>query len=143
MSLSLFAMGEFPAAAAQAHFALSLAPPTDWASIYGYYGDVSPYTKQLRALEKYSDDNPTAADGHFLLAYHYLMTGYTKPAVKELREVVKLAPQDKLAAALLKKFGGEGPALTPPAPPAPGSETKAEAKADVQSDPKPEAKAGE
>ena len=127
MSLSLFAMGEFPAAAAQAHFALDLGPPSDWASIYGYYGDANAYTKHLRALEKYSDDNPQSAEGHFLLAYHYLMTGYTKQAVKELREVVKLAPNDKLSAALLQKFGGEVPAPTqPPPPPAPAAQTKTE-----------------
>ncbi len=121
MSLSLFALGEYPAAAAQAHFALALGPPTDWASIFGYYGDADTYTKQLRALEKYSTDNPQSVEGHFLLGYHYLMTGYTKPALKELQDVVKLAPNDKLTAALVKKYGGEAEPAQPPAPPAPGA----------------------
>ncbi len=121
MSLSLFALGEYPAAAAQAHFALALGPPTDWASIFGYYGDADTYTKQLRALEKYSSDNPQSVEGHFLLGYHYLMTGYTKPALKELQEVVKLAPSDKLTAALVKKYGGEAAPAAAPPPPAPGA----------------------
>ncbi len=127
MSLSLFALGEYPAAAAQAHFALALGPPTDWASIFGYYGDVATYTKQLRALEKYSGDNPQSVEGHFLLGYHYLITGYTKPALKELQEVVKLAPNDKLTAALVKKYGGDATPAQPPAPPAPaGAAEKSE-----------------
>ncbi len=127
MSLGLFASQEYRGAAIQAHAALALGPPADWATLFGYYGELAPYTKQLRALEKYSDDNSKAPEAHFLLGYHYLMTGYKAPALKEFSEVVKLAPQDKLAAELVKQLGGDvKPAETPPPPkPAGMSEEKA------------------
>jgi tetratricopeptide (TPR) repeat protein len=120
MSLALFADGDYRSAAAQAHAALSLGPVSSWSVLRGYYGnDVNAYTNQLRALEKYCHDKPTAPEGHFLLAYQYLMTGYAKQAVKQFAEVVKLAPADKLAAELLKQYGGEAPAEEPPPPPLP------------------------
>jgi len=120
MSLALFADGDYRSAAAQAHAALTLGPVTTWNTLRGYYGnDVESYTTQLRALEKYCHDKPTAPEGHFLLAYQYLMTGYTKQAVKQLTEVVKQAPGDKLSAELLKQYGGEAPASEPPPPPKP------------------------
>jgi hypothetical protein len=120
MSLALFADGDYRGAAAQAHAALTLGPVTTWSTLRGYYGDdVESYTTQLRALEKYSGEKPDAPEGHFLLAYQYLMTGYTKQAVKQFAEVVKLAPADKLSAELLKHYGGETPASAPPPPPKP------------------------
>jgi tetratricopeptide (TPR) repeat protein len=122
MSLALFADGDYRGAAAQAHAALTLGPVTTWSTLRGYYGDdVDAYTTQLRALEKYCGDKPTAPEGRFLLAYQYLMTGYTKQAVKQLTEVVKLAPTDKLSAELLKHYGGEAPAAEPPPPPMPAA----------------------
>jgi hypothetical protein len=122
MSLALFADGDYRGAAAQAHAALTLGPVSNWNTLRGYYDDdVDTYTKQLRALESYTRDKPTAPEGHFLLAYQYLMTGYTKQAVKQLAEVVKLAPHDKLSAELLKHYGGEAPAAEPPPPPMPAA----------------------
>ena len=47
----------------------------EWSDLYAYYNDVNKYTTQLRALEKAASDNPKAAADHFLLGYHYLMTG--------------------------------------------------------------------
>jgi tetratricopeptide (TPR) repeat protein len=118
MSLSLFALGQYRDAAAQAHIALALGPPGDWANLYGYYGELSPYTNQLRALEKFVKDKPSAPEGHFLLAYQYLMTGYDTQALKELRETEKLAPGDRLATELLKKYSADPSAenIVPPAP---------------------------
>jgi tetratricopeptide (TPR) repeat protein len=124
MSLAMFAAADYRAAAAQAHAALSLGPVPEWATIYGYYGDVGKYTEQLRALEKYVDQNPKAPEAHFLLAYHYLATGYAKDAMGHLQEVAKLAPNDKLTGELVKKYGGgEAPAALPvPPQPAPAAQ---------------------
>jgi hypothetical protein len=49
------------------------------------------------------------------------MLGHDAAAVEQLRETVKLAPQDRLAAELLKKYdntgtGAEKPPLLPPNP---------------------------
>jgi tetratricopeptide (TPR) repeat protein len=119
MSLALFALGDYRGAAAQAHAALALGPPADWATVYGYYGNLETYTKQLRDLEKYSNDKPNAPEAHFLRAYQCLLLGYPKQAVKEFEEVVKLAPQDKLAAELLKKYSDNPTPESVPTPPAP------------------------
>ncbi len=118
MSLASFALGDYQAAAATAHAALAMGPPADWSTLFGYYGDAATYTKQLRALEKYSNENDSAADAHFLLGYQYLMTGYPKDAGKEFGEAANLQPQDTLAAELAKQYGGEAAApAPPPAPP--------------------------
>ena len=120
MSLALFAQGDYRAAAAQAHAALAMGPPTNWDTLYNYYGDTAPYTTQLRELEKYVKEKPSAPEGHFLLAYQYLMTGFTKQAVNELREVAKLAPNDRLTAELIKKYSGDSTTDSLPTPPTPG-----------------------
>ncbi len=74
-SLALFALGNYTAAANEAHVAMALGPVADWPDLYGYYNDLNKYTTQLRALEKASLDDPASAADHFLLGYHYLMTG--------------------------------------------------------------------
>ena len=96
MSLAMFALGEYRGAATYAHGALALGPASDWPTLVGYYNNPATYTDQLRALEKYAKGNLTAPDARFLLAYHYMMTGHTDDATQQLREVVKLAPDDRL-----------------------------------------------
>jgi tetratricopeptide (TPR) repeat protein len=123
MSLASFARGDDRAASGEAHAALALGPPADWNTVYAYYGNVDTYTTQLRDLEKYCKDNPAAADAHFVLAYQYLLTGHTNKAVQQLDDVVKLSPQDKLAADLLKKYGGKPSLPVPPAPAADSAST--------------------
>ncbi|HEX3999969.1 MAG TPA: tetratricopeptide repeat protein [Pirellulales bacterium] len=122
MSLSSFALGDYRAAAIEAHAAIALGPLADWATVFAYYGDQARYTTHLRALEKYSHENPKSGEARFLRAYHYLMTGHVDSAKEQLTEALKLTPNDKLAAELLKKYEGDGgaaPALpAPPAPPA-------------------------
>src|SRR5205807_4621617 len=117
MSLALFASADYRGAAAEAHAALAFGPPTDWATLYSYYGDDALYTNQLRALEKYSHENPTAADARFVRAYQYLMMGHQPQAITQLEEVAKLTPSDRLVADLLKKFN-EAPTSSAPTPPA-------------------------
>ncbi len=114
MSLSMFALADYRGAAIEAHAAIGLGPIADWATVFGYYGDQVKYTTQLRALEKYSHENPKSAEARFLRAYHYLMIGQIAAAKEQLAEAVKLTPNDKLAAELLKKYNGDAPVPLPP-----------------------------
>jgi tetratricopeptide (TPR) repeat protein len=113
ISLSLFSLGNYTAAASEAHAAMTLGPIAQWKDLYGYYNNVDKYTTQLRALEKASTDNPKSAADHFLLGYHYLMTGSRDNAKTELAEAVKLTPNDKLASHYLQQLISNSP-LTPP-----------------------------
>lgn len=119
MAMALFASNDYRGASAEAHAALAFGPPASWETVYGYYGNDKTYTDQLRALEKYSRDNPTAADARFVRAYQYLVTGHQPEAVDQLREVTKLAPQDRLAAELVKQLSGESSSAKPLLPPDP------------------------
>ena len=51
--LGLFAMGEYRGAAMEAHAVTALGKPPDWPKVYAFYGDINPYTEQLRKLEKW------------------------------------------------------------------------------------------
>ncbi len=124
ISLSLFASGEYRVAATEAHAALALGAPSDWNNLFGYYRDAAKYTEQLRKLEKTVSDVPNSAPGHFLLAYHYLMTGAKDEAKSHFAQAAKLTPNDKLAAHILKELEG-GETVKPPelpAPPRPGDQ---------------------
>lgn len=124
LMLGLFAIGEYRGAAMEAHAVTSLGQPPDWAKLYGFYGSVTPFTEQLRALEKFVAKNPTAPEGRFLLGFQYMMEGHRDAAKGEFLQAVKLAPKDKLAAQLLTKVGGTVPVdiASPPAqPPAPAA----------------------
>lgn len=83
----------------------------------GLYPSVDVYTARLRALEVYIAQAPQAADARFVLAYHYLTEGYPAQAVDQLREVVRLQPQQVVAAQLLQTL--TPPAETAPSVPAP------------------------
>jgi tetratricopeptide (TPR) repeat protein len=100
-ALILFAMGEYRASAAAIHSLLAVGPGWDWTTMIGLYANADIYTKQLRALEIFRRNHPTDAAARFLLAYHYLTMGHTPAAATELRAVVQLAPQDRVAAQLL------------------------------------------
>jgi predicted TPR repeat methyltransferase len=84
------------------------------------YADPEVYTAQLRALEQSVTQFPDMAYGHFLLAYHYLVGGYRDAAVRELREAVRLQPDDKLAQALLASLTSPDAGGGRSAPPSPG-----------------------
>lgn len=107
LSLALFAMGNYGGAAIQAHAALTLAPASDWPTLYRYYGDVAIYTDQLHALEKYVRENPSSAPGAFLLAYHDLMMGHREAAHRNFEKAAELAPQDSLAQKMAQQSGGK------------------------------------
>lgn len=117
-ALDLFALGNYPSAAATIHSVLAVGPGWDWTTMSNLYPDVDVYTAQLRALEQHVADNPNEADARFLLAYHYITTGNTEAATQELAEVTRLKPDDKLAADLMKmnQVGQTAENATPPAP---------------------------
>ena len=124
ISLALFALGNYPAAAGEAHAAMALGPIAEWKDLYGYYNNADKYTAQLRALEKAAADKPKSAAEHFLLGYHYVMTGARDNAKAEFSEAVKLTPKDKLANHYLQQLESNSP-LTPPQMAAkPGSESR-------------------
>jgi hypothetical protein len=55
----------------------------------------------LRALEADARTNPKSVNDRFVLAYHYLVSGYNDVAVKELEQVHALLPDDQLTTQLL------------------------------------------
>lgn len=103
-SLCLFALKDYRGAAMEAHAALALGPPIDWPTLYSYYENVDTYTNQLRALEKFVQDNPKAPEGHFLLGYHFVMTGHKDAAKKQLDAAIALVPRDRLAQNMIKRL---------------------------------------
>ena len=60
MSLAMFALGNYRAAAMEAHAALVLGPAAHRPTLYSYYGNLPTYTRQLDALEKYLQSHPSS-----------------------------------------------------------------------------------
>jgi hypothetical protein len=115
-ALTLFAQGKYQDAAAALYAVLTAGPGWDWATVRDQYPDVAVYTDQLRALERFVGERPEAGYGHFLLAYHYLVTENRDAAIRQLREAVRLQPDDKLSQALLTSLtsgDATGPAPAP------------------------------
>jgi tetratricopeptide (TPR) repeat protein len=117
--LVLFAVGKYDLASGPLYAVLSVGPGWDWPTMAGLYPSIDVYTGQLRKLEGFVSANPKSTSGRFVLAYHYLTQGHTDAAVEQLKQVVALAPQDKLSAQLVKQFS----------PPAAAPETPAESTA--------------
>ena len=116
-ALSLFALGRYPEAAATLNAVLAVAPGMDWTTLSGLYGSVDAYTQQLRKLEDFCRANPDSAAGYFVLAYQYLVGGYSDMAADALRVVVAKQPGDVVAKRLLDALTpkDEKPADPPPA----------------------------
>jgi tetratricopeptide (TPR) repeat protein len=116
-ALTLFAQGRYKDAAGTLYAVLAAGPGWDWKTMRGLYPDEDTYTRQLRTLEEYVRKNPKSGEAHFVLAYQYLVLGARDEAVKQLREVVRVQPQDQLSAALLKALTTPNTTNAPPAPP--------------------------
>jgi hypothetical protein len=118
LTLGLFALGDYRAAAMEAHAVVALGQVPTWETVYGFYDNVEPYTTQLRALEKFVRENPKSPEGRFLLGFQYAITNYKDAARDQLLRAVELGPQDRLAGQLLKSVGGTVPAhvARPPVP---------------------------
>ncbi|WP_437190974.1 tetratricopeptide repeat protein [Planctomicrobium sp. SH527] len=106
-SLCLFALGQYRDSAATIHSVLTTGPGWNWTTMISLYPDSSIYTSQLRSLEQYVTDHPTAADAQFLLGYHYFTAGYSDDAVIAWKSVLKLQPNDELAAELVKMYSSD------------------------------------
>ena len=100
-ALTLFATGQYNQAAAVVNSVLASGPGWNWDTMIGLYQDPQQYTKQLRNLESFVKQYPDDAAAHFLLAYHYLVMGYTDNAETQLKRVVQLQPKDVLSKRIL------------------------------------------
>jgi tetratricopeptide (TPR) repeat protein len=113
-ALVLFALQRYKESAAALNAVLAAGPGWDAKTLTGLYPDMDTYTKHLRALEAYRDQNPKAADARFLLGYHYLICGYPTESLHEFKKAKELEPRDSVAAALVAS-------LTPREPPTAGA----------------------
>jgi tetratricopeptide (TPR) repeat protein len=109
-ALALFALGDYKSAAATLNALLAMSPGMDWTTLSSLYGNADDYSQQLRKLESQCQSNPRDAAAHFVLAYHYLVTGNAEEAIDALRVVVAQQPRDATAKRMLE-------ALAPPEPP--------------------------
>ncbi|MCE9552725.1 MAG: tetratricopeptide repeat protein [Planctomycetes bacterium] len=117
-ALTLFALGDYKAAAAALNSFLSSAPGMDWTTMSSLYGNVDDYQAQLRKLEQFSRTNPNDPAAAFVLAYHYLTIGSKDAAVNALKVVVKNQPKDYTAKRMLDALTPSEPAAAPPQRPA-------------------------
>jgi tetratricopeptide (TPR) repeat protein len=129
----LFAMQRYKPAAGTLYAVLSVGPGWDWTTMSSLYPDVEAYTRQLRTLEDYVQQNPNSTDGRFVLAYHYLTQGHNDAAARQLKEVCRLAPKDPLSrqlqAMIAPSNGGSSGTV-----PASSSTTEAEKKRTLKED---------
>jgi tetratricopeptide (TPR) repeat protein len=119
--LALFALGRYTESAEVLYSVLSVGPGWDWPTMIGLYPSIDAYTKQLRALEAYCRSNPDNAAAHFVLGYQYTTCGHKESAIRSFNKVMKLMPNDKVSAAMIKMLGGTPDAqAAPTTPPAAG-----------------------
>lgn len=101
-ALALFAKRDYQQAAATIHAVLAVGPGWDWTTLSSMYPSVAAYAAQARDLATYVKTHPQDAASRFLLAYHYMSSGRTELAAAPLRDVVRLKPDDRVAADLLR-----------------------------------------
>ena len=114
LALDLFAQGNYEQAAAPLYAVLAVGPGWDWTTLIGNYSDADAYTGQLRGLESFVKANPRSAKAQFVLAYHYISQGHGNAAIRPLKSVVSLQPNDNLSIQLLDKL--EPPSATASVP---------------------------
>ncbi len=106
MELAMFATGDYRGAAMEAHAVVHFGGVPTWANVYDLQQNVDAYTNELRALEQFVRDKPNAAEGQFLLGFHYMITGDKADARDHLATAATAIPSDKIAAQLLQDAGG-------------------------------------
>jgi hypothetical protein len=109
LCLAMFANNDYRGAAMEAHGLAAMGKIPDWNMVYGFYGKLQPYESQLRALEKFARQQPSAPEGRFLLGFQYLVTGHRDAAKGEFLAALKAVPQDNIAAELVTHTGGQVP----------------------------------
>lgn len=108
MAQILFAKGEFVGAAAEARAAIAMGPVMDWRTLYNYYGYAMPrFSRQFHDLEEFVRQNPSSAEGHFLLGYEHLILGQADAGHAQLAIAAVIEPTDVAAKNLLAKDGVE------------------------------------
>ncbi len=118
-ALVLFSMGNYTESASAIYSLLSIGPGWDWKTMSSLYSSTAVYTQQLRTLENYCRENKKDPASRFLLAYHYITCGHIEYAVKELRVVLSITPDDQLAKKLIATFEPEKEAPQNDKPPVP------------------------
>jgi len=104
----LLAQGDFRGAAAKARAAVAMGPVIDWRALYSHYDYAMPrFSRHLHTLKEFVRQNPSSADGHFLLGYEHLILGQAEPAHAELAIAAVIEPSDVVAVNLLAKDGVE------------------------------------
>jgi thioredoxin-like negative regulator of GroEL len=101
-ALDLFARKNYRESAAAIYAVLAVRPGWDWETMKSLYADMQTYTDQLRALEHVVKASPEDSAARFVLAYHYLVCQQPDAAANMLEQVVRLTPDNQLAAELLK-----------------------------------------
>jgi hypothetical protein len=96
-ALSFFAERKYTEAAGALYAVLAAGPGMDWETMAALYPDQDTYAKHLRALEDFVVDTPKSGDGHFVLAYHYMVLGETEAAATEFAAAHQLNPKDELS----------------------------------------------
>ncbi|MES2995709.1 MAG: tetratricopeptide repeat protein [Verrucomicrobiota bacterium] len=96
-ALILFALGKYGEAAGVLNPVLASGPGWDSATMLALYDSQQTYTDQLTRLEDYSVKKDEAADAHFLLGYHYFVTGHLDDAAAQFDRANALMPSDKIA----------------------------------------------
>jgi tetratricopeptide (TPR) repeat protein len=124
-ALVLFAQGQYQPAAAALYSVLSVGPGWDWTTLSSLYPSTEVYTKQLRALEAAVKQKPDDPALRFVVAYHYLTMGSKDAAAEQLKALLALSPQDKVAKDLLAMVAGPEAVPGPKTPPPPEAGTGA------------------
>lgn len=95
-ALILFARADYRRAAIALYAVIAVSPGFDWTTLSGFYPDQATYTTQLRNLEAWHKANSKAAEGPFLLSYHYLSCRHFGAALRKMQSAEQLLPGDKL-----------------------------------------------
>jgi hypothetical protein len=112
-ALNLLALHRYREAASALHAVIAVVPGWDWTTLTNLYDHPETYTRQLRILETFAEENPRSADARFLLACQYFTTGYDDAAIAQLKIVHALQPNNQLVARLIREFQ---PSETEPSP---------------------------
>jgi tetratricopeptide (TPR) repeat protein len=103
-ALTLFALGRYDETARVLYAVLSIQPGWDWTTLIRLYADLETYTRQLRALEAFTVQNPDRAPGHFVLAYHYLTQEHADAALHQFKQVSSREPSDVVSAQMIYRL---------------------------------------
>jgi predicted Zn-dependent protease len=117
-ALVLFARRNYDEAAPELAAVLTSGPGWDWQTLSSFYPSTEVYDGQLRTLEQFVRDNPDSGAGHFVLAYQYLCLDERAAAQSQMEEVLRLKPDDSVAARLLKMLQAAGTSQPAPVQPA-------------------------